>query len=145
MIWASRRFGRFSCDAAGSAAVEFALTIPVLLLLLLGIAEFGRLMWTQNSIQYAVEQAARCAAFKLSSCGNAAQTQTYAASLVHGYTAVAAEFTVTYGACGVTGTTGVLVSASVPFTSLLSPRSERPLESHLAITLTGQSCRPMYS
>jgi uncharacterized membrane protein len=145
MIWASRRFGRFSCDAAGSAAVEFALTIPILLLLLLGTAEFGRLLWTQNSIQSAVEQAARCAAFKLPGCANAAQTQTYAASLVHGYEAVAAEFTVSYGACGVAGTTGVLVSASVPFTSLLSPNSERPLESHLAITLTGQSCRPMYS
>jgi uncharacterized membrane protein len=143
------------------------LTVPVLILLLLGTAEFGRLLWTQNSIQYAVEQAARCAAFKLSGCGNAAQTQAYAASLVHGYEAVSSEFSVTYGACGVAGTTGVLVSASVPFTPLLSPQSTTSLsaESHsspksttsvssphltlperyLAITLKGQSCRPMYS
>ena len=162
MTWAPRRFSWFICDAAGSAAVEFALTIPVLLGLLLGIAEFGRLMWTQNSIQYAVEQAARCAAFKLSGCGNAGQTQTYAASLVHGYEVDGSEFTVTYGACGVTGTTGVLVSASVPFTPLLSPKSTTSNsssksttshssanltlpESYLSITLTGQSCRPMYS
>jgi hypothetical protein len=58
---------------------------------------------------------------------------------VHGYEADASEFTDTYGACGVTGTTGVLVSASVPFKPLLSPKSELPLESHLSITLTGQS------
>jgi len=171
MTWAPRRFSWFICDAAGSAAVEFALTIPVLLGLLLGIAEFGRLMWTQNSIQSAVEQAARCAAFKLSGCADAGQTQTYAASLVHGYEVDGSEFTVTYGACGVTGTTGVLVSASVPFTPLLSPKSTTSNSSHesttsnsshesttsnssphltlpesyLSITLTGQSCRPMYS
>jgi Flp pilus assembly protein TadG len=140
----SRDFNRFTCDAAGSAAVEFALTLPLLLLLVLGTAEFGRLLWVQNSIQYATEQAARCAAFKLTGCADAAATQTFAASQVHGYTTNAAEFTVTYEACGVTGTNGVQVSASVPFTSLLSPSSLLPFESHLAINLTGQSCRPMY-
>jgi Flp pilus assembly protein TadG len=132
-------------DDLGAAAVEFALTVPVLLLLLLGVSEFGRLLWTQNSIQYAVEQAARCAAFKLNGCKNHAQTQAYAASLVKGYDAVAAEFTVSDGPCGATSTSGVTVSASVPFRSLLSGREELGLKRYLAVTLTGQSCRPTYS
>jgi Flp pilus assembly protein TadG len=142
MCLSSRNFSRFTGDTAGSAAVEFALTLPVLLLLLFGTVEFGRLLWTQNSIQYAVEQASRCAAYKLTGCANAGETQTFAASQVHGYTASAAAFTVSYVACGVAGTTGVLVSASVPFTPLLSSSSLLPFESSLAISLTGQSCRP---
>lgn len=140
----SRAFNQFTCDTAGSAAVEFALTLPLLLLLVLGTAEFGRVLWVQNAIQYATEQAARCAAFKSTGCANAASTQTFAASQVHGYPTTAADFTVTYVACGVAGTNGVQVSASVPFTSLLSSSKLLPFESSLAITLSGQSCRPMY-
>jgi Flp pilus assembly protein TadG len=145
MMLPSRDFSLFSRDTAGSAAVEFALTIPVLLLLMFGLFEFGRLLWTQNSIQYAVEQAARCAAFSLTGCTNATETSAFAASQVHGYTVTAAEFTVSYVPCGVTGTTGVLVSASVPFTPLLSSSHFTPFESSLSISLTGQSCRPKYT
>ena len=155
----SRYFRLFSCNTAGSAAVEFALTVPVLLLLLFGTIEFGRLLWTQNSIQYAVEQAARCAAMGqtpgATACTTAGATQTFAASQVHGYTVASTAFTVAYQctptpsvgctACGVASTKGVLVSASVPFTPLLSSSSLLPFESSLSITLTGKSCRPMYT
>jgi Flp pilus assembly protein TadG len=34
--------------------------IPVLLLLIIGIYEFGRAYWVQNTLQYAAEQTARC-------------------------------------------------------------------------------------
>jgi len=44
----------------GSSAVEFAIIIPVLLVLILGIYEFGRLYWIQNTLQYAAEQTGRC-------------------------------------------------------------------------------------
>jgi hypothetical protein len=44
----------------GVEAIEFAFVLPVLALFLLGIVEFGRLMWTQTSLQYAVEAASRC-------------------------------------------------------------------------------------
>ena len=45
----------------GSAAVEFAFVMPVLAALVLGMMEFGRAMWTRQTMQYAVEQAARAA------------------------------------------------------------------------------------
>jgi Flp pilus assembly protein TadG len=51
-----RRLGR---DRSGAAAVEFALVLPVLLLLLGGILEFSRLMWTQANLQFAAEEGAR--------------------------------------------------------------------------------------
>lgn len=45
----------------GTVAVEFALLLPVLLLLLLGIFEFGRALWIRQTLQFAVESAARTA------------------------------------------------------------------------------------
>jgi Flp pilus assembly protein TadG len=43
----------------GSAAVEFALVVPVLLLILLGIVEYGRVYFMQNSITNAARVGAR--------------------------------------------------------------------------------------
>lgn len=50
----------FRSDAAGAAAAEFAIIVPLLLLLIVGIYAFGRLYWTQNALQYAADQLARC-------------------------------------------------------------------------------------
>jgi Flp pilus assembly protein TadG len=44
---------------SGAAAVEFALVLPVLLLLLFGIIEFGRLMTTYSTVRSAGREAAR--------------------------------------------------------------------------------------
>ena len=48
------------CDGA-SAALEFGIVAPVLMLLILGVVEFGRLHWVRNSMEYAAEQTARWA------------------------------------------------------------------------------------
>ena len=51
----------------GVAAVEFALILPVLALLLFGVLEFGR-VWSQYQIyQGAAREGARCAAVKVDS------------------------------------------------------------------------------
>lgn len=50
---------RLARDISGSTALEFALVMPVLLLLLIGGIEFGMLMYTKNSMQNAVRDAAR--------------------------------------------------------------------------------------
>ena len=47
-------------DSEGAVAAEFALIVPVLLILIIGTFEFGRLYWIQNSLQYAAEQTGRC-------------------------------------------------------------------------------------
>jgi Flp pilus assembly protein TadG len=48
-------------ECSGAAAVEFAFILPVLLLFVFGTFEFGRYFWTQNVLQYGVEQTARYA------------------------------------------------------------------------------------
>ena len=59
-----------SCDGvrgsgeAGAVAVEFALVFPVLVLILFGVIEFGR-VWSQTQVfQGAAREGARCAAVK---------------------------------------------------------------------------------
>lgn len=86
-----------------------ALLLPVVLLFIFGLTEFGRGIWTQATLEYAVEAAARCAVANVTVCGNASQTQAYAASQAAGLTIASSVFVVTNQACG------VQVSASVPF------------------------------
>ena len=51
---------RLACrDRSGATAVEFAIILPVLVLTIMGILEFGNLFWHQVSLRYAVEQTAR--------------------------------------------------------------------------------------
>lgn len=48
-------------NQAGTAAIEFALVAPVLILMIYGIIEVGRGLWIQNAMQLAVEEGARFA------------------------------------------------------------------------------------
>jgi Flp pilus assembly protein TadG len=43
----------------GSVAIEFALIIPVALMMLFGIVEVGRAMWVRTSLQFVAEEGAR--------------------------------------------------------------------------------------
>lgn len=52
---------RLLASRRGSTAVEFAVAAPVLFLFLFGVFEFGRLFWTRNSLQFAVEESGRYA------------------------------------------------------------------------------------
>ncbi|MCH7929956.1 MAG: pilus assembly protein [Proteobacteria bacterium] len=45
----------------GSVAIEFAVLLPVFLALIYGLFEFARIAWTQTTLEYAVEEAARFA------------------------------------------------------------------------------------
>jgi hypothetical protein len=49
-------------DETGQSLVEFALVVPMLLLLVFGIAEFGRAWMTQNILTGAAREAVRLAA-----------------------------------------------------------------------------------
>ena len=45
----------------GAVALEFALGFPIFLALVYGLFEFSRIFWTQNTMQFAIEEAARSA------------------------------------------------------------------------------------
>src|SRR5262249_26350276 len=59
MIRMSRCLLRLGRDQRGVAAVEFAMIMPILFGMLVGIADIGRFMWTLNTMQYAIDQAVR--------------------------------------------------------------------------------------
>lgn len=61
MFKAIARFSPLLKDARGSSAVEFALVAPVLLLLMLGTVDFGRLLWLTSTVEHAATAGARFA------------------------------------------------------------------------------------
>lgn len=52
---------RLSRDRSGTSMIEFAFVLPILLLTVLGCIEFGRYYWIRNTLELAVEEAARFA------------------------------------------------------------------------------------
>ncbi|HWY63296.1 MAG TPA: TadE family protein [Rhizomicrobium sp.] len=86
-------------DERGSPAVEFALVGPVFLLLLVGTIYVGLLLFSTGSLQYAVEEGARCASVKTTVCTNSAATITYTTAAYYG-PIIAPTFTSSTQACG---------------------------------------------
>ena len=56
------RFVKIRKDSRGNAVIEFALVLPILLLVLFGITEFGRAIMTKNILHTASREGARLAA-----------------------------------------------------------------------------------
>jgi Flp pilus assembly protein TadG len=52
------------------AALEFALLSVPLMLLVFGVIEFGRLLWTQQALQMTASEAARCVGILANSCSS---------------------------------------------------------------------------
>ena len=119
---------RLGGDRGGNAAIELALLLPVLLLFVLGIMECGRVLWTQNALNYAVEEAARCAGVDSAQCGSISQVQAFAAAR-SGAAFDPSLFLVTVASCG------NQVTASYPMTMTIAWLS-------FPLTLTAQSCTP---
>ena len=56
-----RRYGLSGRTDRGASAVEFALTLPVFIILFIGIIEFGWYFFVQHTIQYATREGMRLA------------------------------------------------------------------------------------
>jgi Flp pilus assembly protein TadG len=56
-----RSLRRIGVDSSGSQVVELALTLPVLLTLIYGVMECGRVMFTHAALNFAAEEATRYA------------------------------------------------------------------------------------
>ena len=61
---------RRACDERGAALLEFALLLPLLLLLVLGIIELGYVVGQNNEVRHGAHEAARLAAVNDSSLGD---------------------------------------------------------------------------
>ena len=53
------KVGRRVPARCGNSMVEFALVLPLFILLTFGILDFGRLFWTQETLSYALREAGR--------------------------------------------------------------------------------------
>jgi Flp pilus assembly protein TadG len=125
--WLERLFR----DCRGATAVEFALVMPALCTLVFGVMEFGRLAWTQAALNFAVDEAARCASVTPATCGTSSQIATYAAAEIGPTYVPASAFTGTTASCGAK----VTASFVYPFiaTGLFSATP----------TLTASACYPV--
>jgi Flp pilus assembly protein TadG len=63
-----RRIRRLGSDRGGASAVEFALIIVPFTLVMFGVIEFGRLLWTLNALQETAIAGARCIGVLNTSC-----------------------------------------------------------------------------
>lgn len=115
-------------DAGGSAAVEFAIVGPVFLTLTVGMIYTCLLLFSMGSMQYAVEEGARCASVQTLVCTDATSTQSHAQAAYYG-PFTAPTFTSTNAACG------HKVSASSTFSLNIVVTS-------ISVPLTATSCFP---
>lgn len=92
MIRTRATLRRFLRDRSGAAAVEFALILPIFLLTILGIIEFGRMLWIRNTMEYVAETAARYGG--INTTANAATIQAYGLTQVIGLDATPWVWTV---------------------------------------------------
>ncbi|MGH6935111.1 MAG: TadE/TadG family type IV pilus assembly protein [Methylocella sp.] len=89
-------------DQRGVSAVEFALTLPLFILMVLGVWQIGYAMWAQVALQHGAEMAVRCMAVNPTACGsiNTTGTQSFAASQSYGFHPAPSVFSVSQPTCG---------------------------------------------
>lgn len=118
-------------DDRANVAVEFAILAPAFLIIVMGIIDFGRLMWTKSTMQFTVEQTARYAI--VNPDVNTATLEAYAeneSTILSGVT-----YTATTSASG--GINFRTIQASYVFTFLI------PIIPISGITLTAKSSTPV--
>lgn len=96
-------------DEGGATAVEFALTAPLLVMMLIGILFLCGGLFVLGSLHYAVEEGARCASVKTLVCTDASSTVSYTQNHYFGLNPQP-TFTYTKAACGNS------VSATITYT-----------------------------
>jgi Flp pilus assembly protein TadG len=120
-------------DSRGAGAVEFALVLPAFLMFVLGLADCGRLLWTNGTLAHSVAAASRCAIVNTSTCGTAAEVEAYAAAQAWGLGLTSSAFTVAAAACG------TQVNGTLSFTFII-PWFFGSGPSGNAITLNAMAC-----
>jgi len=105
----------FAREERGAAAIEYAFVLPALLAFALGVMDLGRLVWTQVTLDRAVQAAARCASVNATTCANDTAIKTYAAASAWGMTVPASIFTTAQQGCGVNVQAQLTFSYTVPW------------------------------
>ena len=70
MIRSRTTHARLWRDRRGAAAVEFAAVLGPLLILIFGVFEYGRLLWTREALQETATAGARCMGMSATACAS---------------------------------------------------------------------------
>ncbi len=89
----------FLSARGGAATVEFALVLPMFLVLLIGGFFCAFMLFTFGGLHYAVERAARCYSVQTTVCSSVDTTRSYALTQFSGY-GVTPTFTPSSQTCG---------------------------------------------
>ena len=100
-------------DERGASAVEFAFILPLLIVLVLGIAEFGHGFQVSGTLSAAAREGVRVMALQNDPAAARAAVRTAAPSLVPAVTD--AQITITPAACPTTGPTTATVRLTVTY------------------------------
>lgn len=116
-------------DRRGAVLVEAALVWPTLFAVLFGSVELGRLMWSKMALNFAVQEAARCAVIRPDLCGDDSAIMAYAQTKAQPLVLPSGAISVTHPSCG------TQVAASMPYASTVGYMFAKTM------TLTAQVCR----
>lgn len=107
----------------GAAAVEFAIILPIFLLLLFGVVEFGLIMYAKGIISQASRAGARSGVVYRMPPRNHANEEQAIRQVVNGYLQIAGFTTVDPQISGAGGTTGnpLTVQVVLPYHYLMLP------------------------
>lgn len=112
----------------GNAAIEVALILPAVLLLIFGVIEFGRALWLQSALDFSVVEAARCASVNPTRCGTADEIKAFASNQA-GTGFDSSVFSTATASCGNQVSGSYPMTLTIPFAPL-------------SLTLTAQACFP---
>lgn len=104
-----RLFRKLLADRRGQALVEFAFAGPILILFLIGVLEGGRMLWTNHTLQYAVDETGRYA--MVHRTGDTTALTTYLTGKLGSSEGI--DISITQSSAS--GVTYVNISASKPF------------------------------
>jgi Flp pilus assembly protein TadG len=116
-----RKFWALLRCRRGASAIEFAITAGPFLLFVLGVFEFGRLLWTREALQEAAMAGARCMGILQSSCTtsgayNAAQTENYVKTIANQWSVPLVASNVTPNPNATCGGIGGFSQVSITYT-----------------------------
>ena len=108
-----RFFNRIREDEAGAPLVEFALTLPIIMVLFMGTFGIGNYMFAKNAVNHAVDEAARTASIYPTPSDTAIKSA-YTAALTRDFSADGGTtFTPTHGASGTIKYVDLKATASI--------------------------------
>jgi len=100
-------------DERGASAVEFALIVPLLILLVVGIAEFGRAFQVQSTLSAAARESVRTMALQNDPAQARAMARSVASSLDPALTN--AQIAISPAACPATYSPGASVRVTITY------------------------------